>query len=124
MILINFSHPLTDEHKAQIEKFIDKKIDRELEYKAQFDPQYPFRPQLDELMEKVHLTSEEWQTESILVNLPSLNFIAALVLAEMHGRMGYFPPIIRIRPVPNGQFEFAEVLNLRSVRDEARKERK
>ena len=30
--------------------------------------------------------------------LPSLNFIAALLLAELHGRMGYFPPVARTRP--------------------------
>jgi len=34
----------------------------------------------------------------ILVNTPSLNFITAMLLAKLHGRMGYFPPIIRLRP--------------------------
>ncbi len=51
------------------------------------------------------------------------------LLAELHGRMGYFPPCIRMRPVvgPDGQrivpprFEVAEILNLQAIRDEARR---
>ena len=30
---------------------------------------------------------------------PALNFITAVLLAELHGRMGYFPAIVRLRPV-------------------------
>lgn len=29
----------------------------------------------------------------------ALNFIAAALVAELHGRMGYFPPVVRTRPV-------------------------
>jgi hypothetical protein len=57
------------------------------------------------------------------VNLPSLNHIAACVLAELHGRMGYFPTILRMRPVAGStppQFEVAEIINLQAVRDQAR----
>jgi hypothetical protein len=62
----------------------------------------------------------------LLINPPSLSAIAVLVLAELHGRMGYFPSIIRLRPVPGSmppQFEVAEILNLHSVREKARLER-
>lgn len=127
MILINFAHPLTDEQKEKIEKLAEKKVKRIIALPVQFDPGYPFRPQLDALMEKVTLSSEEWQTEPIIVNLPSLNHISALLLAEMHGRMGYFPPIVRIRPKADTtpvQYEVAEILDLRNVRDAAREDRK
>jgi hypothetical protein len=40
------------------------------------------------LVESVGLSAEEWQTPPLLINLPSLNVIAALVLAEAHGRCG------------------------------------
>ena len=72
------------------------------------------------------LSAEALQTEPVLVNLPSLNFIAALLLAELHGRMGYFPPVLRLRPEPGSlppQYEVAEILNLQSVRDGARRKR-
>jgi hypothetical protein len=37
--------------------------------------------------------------------------------------MGYFPPVLRLRPVAGSvppQFEVAEILNLQAVRDRAR----
>ena len=72
------------------------------------------------------LSAHEWQTASILINPPSLNFITALVLAKLHGRMGYFPPVVRLRPVEDAlppRYEVAEILNLQAVRDAARLKR-
>jgi len=60
------------------------------------------------------------------LNLPSLNFIAALLLAELHGRMGYFPPILRLRPAEGSvppRYAVAEILNLQALRDAARLKR-
>jgi hypothetical protein len=75
------------------------------------------------LMAELPLSAEDMQTQPILINPPSLNFITALVLAELHGRMGYFPPVIRLRPVAGSlppRYEVAEILNLQAVRDAAR----
>jgi hypothetical protein len=126
MILLNFSHPLTPEQVAQCEQFTGQKIENVIALPVQFDNYQPFLPQLEALMEKIPLAPENLQTTPILVNPPSLNFITALVLAELHGRMGYFPPIIRLRPVEGSlppRYEVAEVLNLNQVREEARKRR-
>ncbi len=123
MILLNFSHPLTDPQREQIESLAGQPIAREIHLPAQFDHQQPFGPQLDALLLRAGLTAEQWQTESILVNPPSLNFITALLLAELHGRMGYFPPCLRLRPVKDAlppRFEVAEILNLQARRDAAR----
>jgi hypothetical protein len=125
-ILINLSHPLTDDQLAQINAITHQEIDRVMAYDVYFDNEQPFVPQLYELMEHIPLTSEEWQTRSILVNPPSLNIIAILLLAELHGRMGYFPPVIRLRPAPDvlpTRYEVAEILNLQSIRDKARQTR-
>ena len=127
MILLNFSHPLTPEQLAQVAELTSQSIDRVLSLPAHFDPQQPFGPQLDQLMAHIDLTPHDWQTASILVNPPSLNFIAGLLLAELHGRMGYFPPIVRLRPVEGAlppRYEVAEILNLQTVRDAARLKRK
>lgn len=78
------------------------------------------------LADQVGFTPEEWQTAALLVNPPSLHVIAAALLAELHGRMGYFPSILRLRLVPGSnppQFEVAEVLNLNEIREQARKSR-
>jgi hypothetical protein len=77
-------------------------------------------------MAELHLSPEVWQNAPILVNPPALNFITALLLAELHGRMGYFPPIIRLRPIANSlppQYEVAEILNLQALRDQGRETR-
>ena len=78
-------------------------------------------PQLAALAAGIPLSAAELQTTPILVNPPSLNFITALLLAELHGRMGYFPPVLRLRPIPGSlppRYEVAEVLNLQGVRDQ------
>ena len=127
MIIINFSHPLTEEQLAQIEALAGQKVERVIEVPTQLDPEAPFAPQVMELVEKVGLSPKEWQTLPILINPPSLNAIAVILLAELHGRMGYFPTIIRLRPVPNAippRFEVAELINLQAVRDRAREQRR
>lgn len=126
MILLNFSHPLTDAQRQQIELLIAAPIAMVIAAHPQFDEQQPFAPQLAELMNQIKLTPEEWQGEPILVLLPSLNFIASLILAELHGRMGYFPPVVRTRPVANSlprRYEVAEILDLQTVREQARAKR-
>jgi len=126
MILLNFSHPLPPAQLARIAELTGQPVDPVLSLPTQFDPQQPFVPQVEALVAHVELTPQEWQTAPIVVNLPSLNYIAATVLAELHGRMGYFPPVVRLRPVENAtppRYEVAEIVNLQSVRDTARKKR-
>jgi hypothetical protein len=56
----------------------------------------------------------------------TLNVIAVTLLAELHGRMGYFPAMLRLRPVTGStppRFEVAEIINLQTVRDRARSRR-
>jgi hypothetical protein len=126
MIILNFSHPLTELQKRQTEAFIGEEIERIHNIPVQFESEAPFLPQLEELMTSLNLAPQALQTQSIVVNPPALNFIAALVLADLHGRMGYFPPILRLRQVPDSlppRYEVAEVLNLQAVRNHARRGR-
>ncbi|MBU2610997.1 MAG: hypothetical protein KJ606_08665 [Chloroflexi bacterium] len=126
MFLLNFSHPLSSGQIAEIEKILSQKVSEVITLPVQFDNQRPFLTQLQELVSHLTLTAEQWQTEPILVNLPSLNFIAALMLAELHGRMGYFPSILRLRPVECStptRYEVAEIMNLEAVRGAARMKR-
>lgn len=127
MILINFSHPLTAEQQQSIENLTGQKIARFVEKMAQFDLAQPFAEQAVALVDSLGLTPGEWQTAPLLVNLPSLNFGAAAVLAELHGRCGDFPPILRLRPVPDSllsRYEVAEIINLKALRAKARERRK
>ena len=126
MLLLNFSHPLTPAQIAQIEALTQQPLEKVLDFAVHFDNTEPFIPQLRALMEQIPLTPAQWQSEAILVNPPSLNFITALLLAELHGRMGYFPPIVRLRPRAGSlppQYEVAEILNLNEIRERARANR-
>lgn len=126
MILLNFSHPLTTPQLEGIASLTGGPIDQVLPLSIHFDQGAPFLLQLQDVLARVPLSAEQWQTAALIVNLPSLNTITALLLAELHGRMGYFPPILRLRPVEGAmppRFEPAEIINLQAVRDNARKSR-
>jgi len=123
LIILNFSHPLTESQLAQVREIAGHDDLRLIDIKTHFDNDQPFTPQLDDLIDQIPLDSRQLQTESILIVPPALNFITAMLLAHLHGRMGYFPPIIRIRPVAGSlppRYEVAEILDLPSIRDAAR----
>lgn len=126
MLIINFSHPFTSTQLAAVEQLSGGPVERVVEVRAQFCAARSFAEQARELVESCGLSSDEWQTKSLLVNLPSFSPVTALVLAELHGRMGYFPAVLRLRPVADStppQFEVAEIINLQAVRDVARQAR-
>ncbi len=126
MTLVNFGHSLLPELLEAIGRLSGQQVTRTVEVKTHFDHARPFAEQAKALVDGVGFSSCEWQTTPLLVNLPSLGVIAALVLAELHGRCGYFPAIVRLRPSPGGippRFEVAEILNLQAVRDAARASR-
>lgn len=126
MNILNFAHPLTDTQLAQIRAATDGADLTTIPVRVQFDLDQPFVPQVAHIIDDLHIDPERWQGEGWLIVLPSLNFIAAILLAELHGRLGYFPTIVRLRPVPEStppRFEFAELINLQKVRDTARTRR-
>lgn len=127
MLILNFSHPLTEPQLARAAELAAQPVDAVFNIPVQFDTTLPFAPQVEELVNHIPLTPRQLQTEPILVVLPALNFIAALLLADLHGRMGYFPAVLRLRPVPGSTppaFEAAEILNLQQIRENARTTRR
>lgn len=128
MIILNYAHPFTGEQVAQIEQLIgaDAKRIEIKQIKAHLDPAEPLGPQVAALADAAELSDEEWSGAPLLVNPPSLNFAAVALIAELHGRMGYFPACLRLRPVPASippRYEVAEVLNLQDIRNAARRRR-
>ena len=126
MILINFSHPITEEQKTKIEALTKQKINVILPVPSQFAHDIPFPEQIAALVDSIGLSPEDWQIKPILINPPAFNFAAVTLLAELDGRMGHFPSIVRIRPVPESNppsFEVAEIINLQTVREKSRKNR-
>ncbi len=126
VIAINFSHPLTPEQCAQIESKSGASIERIIDVPTQFDDGEPFGDQLPYPIAHAGLTAEEWQTLPLIVNPPSYSPITAVLLAYLHGLMGHFPTVIRLRPRADSlvpRYDLAEVISLDCVRHEARRGR-
>lgn len=126
MYLLNFGHPLTDAQLLAVQTATGQGEWEIQEVKTHFDHQRPFPEQITELVNTLEIDAQTWQTTPILINPPAHNVIALTLMAELHGRMGYFPAIIRLKPIPNSlppQFEFAEIINLQAMREQARTRR-
>ncbi len=123
--LLNFAHPLTNEHIVQIEALAGVAIDNIQTIPVQIDQSEPLEAQIRAIVDALPLTSEEWQTRSLLINPPGYAPAAFVLLAELHGRIGHFPTFIRLRPKagPVTSYEVAELLNLQTIRETARTHR-
>ncbi|MCI0519005.1 MAG: CRISPR-associated protein Csx15, partial [Chloroflexi bacterium] len=114
------------EQIAAIEAFAGQALQEVRNVTAQFDNRRPFAEQTTALADACHLSPQEWQTLPLLILPPALNFIAVALLAELHGRMGYFPSAVRTRPVEGSlppRFEAAEIIPLQAIREAARLQR-
>lgn len=126
MIVVNFSHPLTADQRAELETLAEEAIGRVNDVSVDFDDQRPFADQVVGLIARSGLTAEEWQTLPIVVNLPAYGPIDAVLLAYLHGMCGHFPTMLRLRPgsgTPAPRFELAELVRLDQVRRLARSKR-
>lgn len=75
MILLNFSHPLTAGHLAQVEALAGQAVARVLDVPVRIDLDRDLLEQVTKLADAAGLTATEWQTLPLLVNPPSLNVI-------------------------------------------------
>ncbi len=126
MIVLNFSHPIKTEQLKEMELLTNQKVDTLQDISIRLDNDLPFWKQVDDVISMVGYSSQEWQTNTFLIVLPSHSVIAAIVLSELHGRIGYFPCIIRQKPVSKEgpqRFEIAEIVDLQNIRNQARQTR-
>lgn len=125
MLILNFTHPLTDQQQAQIEALAHTSIEEVRTIPVQINQAEPLEPQITSIVDATGLSSEEWQTRPLLINPPGYAPAAFVLLAELHGRIGHFPSLIRLRPKPGPvtSYEVAELLNLQTIREAARKRR-
>ena len=125
MIVLNYSHPLTEAQLAQIEIALGSTFDVR-SIPTHVDRSQPLARVAQELADAAALNSEEWQSTPLVINPPGLAPVAMALLAEIHGRCGHFPAMLHIRPIANTvptQFEVAEIVDLQAVRDQARTQR-
>ena len=126
MLLLNFAYPLTPAQIAAIEEKLSRKIDRIIHMPVFFDNQVSCIVQAEAIFKRDEIPWDLLMTTPVLVNLPSHNLIAATILTVLHGHLGHFPAVIRLRPIENvvpTEYEVAEIIDLQQVRDVYRKQR-
>src|SRR5438105_5786747 len=123
MLIVNFTHPLTPEQHTQIEALAHTSIDEVRTIQVQINQEEPLEPQIASIIDSVGLSSHEWQTRPLLINPPGYAPAAFVLLAELHGRIGHFPLLIRLRPIAGSTptvYEVVELINLQAIREQAR----
>ena len=123
MLILNFTHPLTDDQQAQIEALADTSIEEVRTIPVQINQEEPLEPQITAIVDSVGLSSHDWQTRLLLINPPGYAPAAFVLLAELHGRIGHFPTLLRLRPVAGStptMYEVVELINLQTIREQAR----
>lgn len=125
MILLNFAHPLTDAQLAELAALLGNAPTVHT-VAVQADRGRPLAAVARELADAAGLTPTAWQTEPLLLNPPGLASLALALAAELHGRCGYFLPVVNIRPVAGAlppRYEVAEILDAQALREAARTRR-
>jgi hypothetical protein len=121
MILINFSAPFKPLQISQVEALSHEPVTRVVDLVFNIDSDMQVLPQFKNTMSRLKLSNTDLQAELVVVNLPQQNYLSVMVLAELHARMGYFPPIVRTRMRASGIlpfYEVAEVVDLQTIEDQ------
>jgi len=121
-VIVNFAHPITAEQQRQIQDNATLYISDVIDVPVHFKDDEQFASQVRQVVDSAGLTEEEWQTLPTIVNIPGFAYIAAALVAEVHGRAGHFPTILRLKRSPQDttKFVFAELINLQEIRNTAR----
>lgn len=129
MKILNFSHAISDEQFAQLHENFGLDIAPEdvIGIKTDLDLAQPLGAQVVALVNEIGWLRAEWETTATLVILPSHPDIAVLVAAEIEGRRGHLPDILRRKPVRDEKsgvmrFEVVEIINPYAHRLAARRQ--
>lgn len=141
VVVLNFTHPIRE--KATDGSFVlgDRAQEvagllgvpaEQIDFREGLGRQFVYET-VEELVEQVvgtldaaRLGAEAWQHARIVVNIHSHGAGAAIALAALHGRMGYFPVALRsefwsVDKGGDGKHHYTEVIRLNDLRERARR---
>lgn len=121
--LLNFARAFTEQQQQGLELSLGHRLGKIVARPIEFDHTRPYGPQCVKLVKGIKFTSAEWETLPIVVNPPGFAPGALALFSELHGRMGHFPAVVRLRQIAGSTppaYEFAEIINLQALRDAAR----
>ncbi|SRR6266498_1916269 len=125
--ILNFGHPLTSDQTTDIEQLAGQKIHNIINLNTRLDLDADIYAQVESLLDAVS-RDFNFERDPYIVNPPGLSFIAAVILACLHGHSGYFPPILRIQGKPphhhHGPYSVYGIMELQAFHDQSRHQRK
>jgi transcriptional regulator with XRE-family HTH domain len=123
ILVLNFAHPLTAQQQAQIEELSNTTVENIINIPTLINEEERLEPQITSLIEAVDQSTHDWHKRDIIINPPGYAPAALLLMAAIHGRIGHFPTLIRMRPNHTSvtTYEVIQLLNLQTIRDAARK---
>ncbi|MEI7769215.1 MAG: CRISPR-associated protein Csx15 [Chloroflexales bacterium] len=123
LLLLNYSHAIPAVELARVAEICGATPEVRV-VATQIDRATPIAEVARALADAAGLSPEAWQITPLVVNPPALAPLALALIAELHGRCGGFPAMLNVRPVAGAiptRYEVAEVVNLQTVRDAARR---
>ncbi|NTV18270.1 MAG: hypothetical protein HGA83_02445 [Bacteroidales bacterium] len=127
-LILNFSgHPVTPAQQQAIEKQMHWTSSSVVDVRLGNVPEdNNFAAAITKAIDRTELSPEEWQTTPFVAVPAGYPAAWSVILASLHGRLGHFPDVARLRPTPPGaseKYEVAEILNLREHRHASRDKR-
>lgn len=126
MLILNLGHPLSAEQLEAAERLAGQGVGRVIDLEIQLDPAHALASQIRASLDGAGLSPVEWQTGSLLVNLPGYAVAAACVLAQIEGRRGHLPTIMQLSRRAGSvltEYELTALINLEEERATARQTR-
>jgi hypothetical protein len=123
-LILNFARPLTHAQLLQLQGLLGalpEVVDLP-GIPVQFGDDTSLAGQVVDVLDNAGVTLEEWAALHFIINPPGLAPAASAVLAEIHGRSGHFPHVIRMAPTPEDRnvYKVVEIVKLQNIRDAAR----
>ena len=121
MLVLNYHHRLTPGQLEQLAEMLEA-VPEVRDIPVVIDEGSALGEQAVALADAAGLTPEEWEAAPLVVSAPGLAPAALALIAEIHGRRGEFPALLRLRRIgaPTGGYEVAEVVGLQEIRNTAR----
>lgn len=122
MFVLNFSHPFSEAQIDQLGELVNYQGFEIETFRVQIDFNRSLVEQAIEIVDSVDWTPDDWQHNEFLVRPSSVDAATLAIMAEIHGRCGYFPPIVTMRrgATMPPTFDVWEVVDLQRVRNAAR----